>query len=91
MMGFTGDNQLKAELLQFRDERLQVSAADKRKLREVIPDTTVAADANSWEQGTAWQLQVTPVKPSRNQGFGRRESAGASDRGRANGQVQKAP
>lgn len=65
MMAFTKDGQLKPELLQFRDERLQVSSADKRKQRDSIPDPGIAENADSWERGPALQVQISAQKTAR--------------------------
>lgn len=65
MMSFTADGQLKPELLNFRNERLQVSSSERQKQRASIPDPAISQDADSWEKGDALQLQVTSVKMTR--------------------------
>ncbi len=64
MMGFTADGQLKPELLQFRDERLQVSTVEKKKARESIPDPGVAVGVDIQGIG-AMQVVMQPVGGAR--------------------------
>lgn len=59
MMGFTKDGQLKQELLAERDERFNVSTADKKKKREDIPMPGVDPMANAWEKGHLRQFVIT--------------------------------
>lgn len=65
MMGFTQDGQLDGALVQDRDARLGVSAAEDRQKRADIPMPAVVPGANSWESGTSLQLQLVEV-PLRN-------------------------
>ncbi|MBA9079457.1 MULTISPECIES: OBAP family protein [Rufibacter] len=59
MMGFTKDGQLHPELVQDRDQRFNVSTAEKRRQREDIPMPKVIEGANAWEKGEVRQLQIT--------------------------------
>lgn len=59
MMGFTKDGQLKQELLDERDKRLDVSTAEKKKNREDIPMPPVDPMANAWEKGHLRQFAIT--------------------------------
>ncbi len=59
MMGFTKDGQLDPKLLRDRDERFDVSAAEKKKQREDIPMPAVDPLANAWEKGEIRQFIIT--------------------------------
>lgn len=63
MASFTADGQLQPELLQFRDERMQVSSVERRKQRDSIPDPGIAEHADSWQTNDPLQVQILPVKP----------------------------
>ncbi|RAU84436.1 OBAP family protein [Pontibacter arcticus] len=63
MMGFTKDGQLKQELVAERDERFNVSTAEKRKQREDIPMPEVVPGANAWEKGEVRQLIISDKAP----------------------------
>lgn len=58
MMGFTQDGQTDDGLVQDRDRRLGVSAADRRRKRADIPTPEVVAGANSWESGRTVQTRL---------------------------------
>jgi hypothetical protein len=59
MMGFTQDGQLDTALVQARDQRFDVSTAEKRKNRADIAAPPVQPGANAWQKGEVRQLQVT--------------------------------
>jgi len=59
MMGFTHDGQLDTTLVQARDQRFNVSTAEKRRNRADIPTPSVQPGANAWQKGEVRQLQVT--------------------------------
>lgn len=63
MMGFTGDGQLRQELLDKRDENFGISTAERRKNREDIPMPNVDSLANAWERGEIRQLEITNTVP----------------------------
>ncbi|WP_266203829.1 OBAP family protein [Pontibacter kalidii] len=63
MMSFTGDGQLRQELVDERDKNLKVSTAEKHKQREDIPMPEVVPGANAWEQGEVRQLQLSDKAP----------------------------
>jgi hypothetical protein len=48
MMGFTADGQTNPQLLRQRDQRLDVSAEERKQARADIPMPEVAAGANAW-------------------------------------------
>jgi Protein of unknown function (DUF1264) len=58
MMGFTEDGQADEVKIRSRDERLGVSAADRRRKREAIPMPEVAPGANPWESGRTVQTRL---------------------------------
>lgn len=57
MMGFTGDGQLDPRLIADRDRRLDVNTSAIREERKSLPARPVAAGADAWQQGEAYQLQ----------------------------------
>lgn len=59
MMGFTKDGQLRQELLSARDERFNISTAEKKKKRADIPTPPVDPSANAWEKGEVRQFIIT--------------------------------
>ena len=65
MMSFTADGQIKPELLQFRDERLQLSSASKRKARENIPEVSLSPNVDSWQRGEVTSVKVETQTPPR--------------------------
>ena len=69
MMGFTQDGQIKAELLQDRDRRLQVSTSDERQARAELAAKAPAVQpgADGWTGGQSPQLVLNrlPVKNAR--------------------------
>jgi len=62
MMGFTQDGQLNEKLVQDRDQRFNVSSAQKREQRADIAYPEIAPQADAWEKGIVPQLQLTQVK-----------------------------
>ncbi|WP_242010947.1 OBAP family protein [Acetobacter musti] len=64
MMGFTRDGQIRQTFLDDRDRSFGISTRSERENRADIPMPDVAAGANSWQSGTAMQLQLVemPVK-----------------------------
>lgn len=59
MMAFTKDGQMDNEMVATRDERLNVSTAEKRKNREDIPMHSVDPSANAWEKGELRQFVIS--------------------------------
>jgi len=62
VMGFTAEGQLKPELLNFRNERLQVSSSERQTQRDGIPNPGIATGADSWQKGEAPQLHVATIR-----------------------------
>ncbi|WP_448959783.1 OBAP family protein [Larkinella arboricola] len=62
MMGFTKDGQLADSLVAQRDQRFNISTAEKRQNRADIPSPAVQPGANAWEQGEVRQLKVSDDK-----------------------------
>jgi hypothetical protein len=58
MMGFTQDGQLDTTLVKARDQRFDISTADKRRNRSDISAPPVQPGANAWQKGEIRQLQV---------------------------------
>jgi len=58
MMGFTQDGQLDTALVKARDQRFNISTADKRRNRSDIPAPPVQPGANAWQKGEVRQIQV---------------------------------
>jgi hypothetical protein len=61
MMGFTEDGQVNPQLTAGRDERLDISSADKRKNRADIQAPPVDPGADSWKKGETVQLTLGPM------------------------------
>jgi hypothetical protein len=59
MMGFTKEGQLQAGLLQQRDQRFNISTAEKKRQRADIEAPPVAAGANAWEKGEIRQFIIS--------------------------------
>lgn len=59
MMGFTRDGQLKPSLLQQRDQRFNISSAEKKQQRADIEAPPVVTGANAWEQGIVRQFVIS--------------------------------
>lgn len=59
MMGFTRDGQLRPELLRARDNRFEISTAEKRQNREDIITPRVDGNANAWEKGHVRQSVIS--------------------------------
>lgn len=60
MMGFTADGQVDPALVARRDERFGVRSEQKRAARSDIPLPSIAAGADSWQQGRVAQLSAAP-------------------------------
>lgn len=58
MLGFTGDGQLRPELLQQRDGRAGVSSQAKRQQRADLPTPAIAPGADAWMNGQATVLRA---------------------------------
>ena len=65
MMGFTQDGQMDEQKLAARDQRFDISSADKRKNREDIEYPPVDPDANAWEKGIVVQLEAVKQEGGR--------------------------
>lgn len=67
MMGFTADGQADAALVARRDRELKIDGAARRQSRAVLPARPVAAGADAWQSGPAFQIRddwlVAPVSP----------------------------
>lgn len=59
MMGFTKDGQIHASLLQQRDQRFNISTAEKKEERADITAPPVAPGANAWEKGIVKQFVIS--------------------------------
>lgn len=64
MMGFTQDGQLHPDLVRQRDERMDISSAERKKNRADIPMPQVVPGANAWEKGEVRQLVVSSAADS---------------------------
>jgi hypothetical protein len=58
MMGFTADGQVKPELVEKRDQALEVSTAAKKAARADIPDTEILPGADAWQAGNVVQVKL---------------------------------
>lgn len=61
MMAFTDDGQLRPELVADRDRRFGVSTAERRQNRQDISATPPDPAADSWQDGTALQLELAEL------------------------------
>ena len=61
MMGFTKDGQINQAMVKQRDDRLNVSTAERRKDRESIPMPSVDPLANAWQGGGSMQTKMEQV------------------------------
>jgi hypothetical protein len=61
MMAFTQDGQADPAMIAARDERFDVSSAEKREDRATIAAPPIIAGADSWQHGEALQLSIGPV------------------------------
>ena len=59
MMGFTGDGQIRPDLVTSRDKRFNVSTKENKKKRANIPMPAVDPLANAWMKGEVRQFQIT--------------------------------
>jgi hypothetical protein len=64
MMGFTKDGQLQPSLLHQRDQRFNISTAEKKQQRADITAPPVVQGANAWEQGIVRQFVVSGIADS---------------------------
>lgn len=62
MMAFTADGQIDPELLDKREQRLGVSAADNAARRADIPQPEIDPLADAWEQGEVIQLEAVTLE-----------------------------
>jgi len=62
MMGFTADGQIDPGLVAARDRELNVVTAEAKAQRAGFKPRPVAAGADAWEHGPAWQLDDQAVK-----------------------------
>ena len=61
MMGFTGNGQAHAGLVDGRDRRFKIQSQDKRRERENIPSPPITPGADAWQQGDVRQLSLDSV------------------------------
>lgn len=62
MMGFTDAHRVDPKLIEARDQRFEVSTAQKREQRSDIPYPPIDPEADAWQQGIVPQLQLTVRK-----------------------------
>lgn len=60
MMGFTADGQVDERLVAARDQRFDVSSAEKRANRADIVYPIIDTDADAWQKGIAPQIGIVP-------------------------------
>lgn len=65
MMAFTRDGQLDAKIAAERDKLYPVSVAAKKAARADIPDAKIDPGADAWQNGSAVQLDLKTVPPTR--------------------------
>ncbi len=65
MMGFTAEGQVDEARVRERDERFDVSTADKRTQRTDITPPVLDSDADAWQKGIAPRLKREDAPPSR--------------------------
>ena len=63
MMGFTGDGQVRADLVDGRDRRFKIQSQDKRKERDDIAAPPIAPGADAWEHGNIRQFSLKSLQP----------------------------
>lgn len=63
MMGFTGNGQAHAGLVEGRDRRFKIQSQDKRKERENIVAPPITPGADAWQQGDVRQLSLRSFSP----------------------------
>jgi hypothetical protein len=61
MMGFTADGQVDGAMVAARDQRMEISSAERRKDRETIPAPAISPGADAWQQGDVLQLSLQPL------------------------------
>lgn len=61
MMGFTGDGQIRPDMVQDRDRRFGMSTEKEKENRADINPPPLAAGADSWQSGPPLQLSIGPV------------------------------
>lgn len=59
MMAFTADGQIRPEIVDERDRRFGISTANRRRNRQDIHATYPNPQADSWQNGSAPQLELT--------------------------------
>ncbi len=64
MMGFTADGQVDAQLVAERDRDRNIDPAAVKAKRADFPVRPVAAGADGWQQGPAFQINAGPPTPS---------------------------
>jgi len=64
MMAFTKDGQMENSYLQKRDARFGVDTSEKKAARESLPTPIIHSNANSWEKGETYQLEVKRLEQS---------------------------
>ena len=65
MMAFTRDGQLDAKIAAERDKLYPVSVEAKKAARADIPDAKIDPGADAWQNGSAVQLDLKTVPPTR--------------------------
>lgn len=63
MMGFTADLQLDPRLVADRDRALHVDSAQEKAKRADLPTRPIAAGADGWQQGPAFQIEDESPRP----------------------------
>ena len=61
MMGFTEDGQINPQLVTERDQRFEISSAEKKKNRADIQAPAIDPSADSWKKGEVVQLSLGPM------------------------------
>jgi hypothetical protein len=58
MMGFTADGQADEQMINDRDQRLNVSSGELRQRRADIPLPPIDPEADAWQRGIVMQLRI---------------------------------
>jgi len=61
MMGFTADGQVDPKVITERDRARRIDSAEVKRQRAGLPTRPVAAGADGWQQGRAFQISEKPV------------------------------
>lgn len=64
MMGFTADGQADPSLLAARDQDQKIDSTQVKANRADLPVRPVAAGADAWQQGPAFQIPASLLKPT---------------------------